>query len=171
MAALDHAMDELRGADGGAEHVDSETPAPIVGFLLPRLASASGGHAGVVVQQVDLPVAVIDRIGECLHRVLIGDVSLHPPDVAVAVHLSHGVVDRRLFDVGNDDLRAVAQQCTDDALADARRPAGDDSDRVADDDVLEDGGLVLGLFAHATTSSRWLSGFMRAALGPPGISE
>ena len=117
-------------------------------------------------------MAFVDGVGEGLDRGLVGDVGADAGDVAVCAHLGDGLVDRRLFDVGNDDLRAVAQQCTDDALADARCAAGDDSDRVADDDVLEDGGLVLGLFAHATTSSRWLSGFMPGQpLARSGISE
>ena len=61
----------------------------------------------------------VDEVGEYRDRGLVGDVGADAGDVAVGAHLGDGLVDRRLFDVGDDDRGAASEQRPHDALPDA----------------------------------------------------
>jgi hypothetical protein len=125
LTALDHARDERRDAVAHTEEVHTEAPRPVVGCPVPGLRDPAAADTCVVEQQMTHAVLVVHLLGARFDRLGLRHVGDDARHLALAVELAERLVEDRLLDVGDDDLRVLLEECAHQALPDAARTTGD----------------------------------------------
>ena len=97
--------------------------------MVPHLPRRARAHAGVVADEMHGAVRVERGVPQRLHRRVVGHVGDHAHDLeAVGFELFDRRLQRRLLDVGQHHLHALAAEAFAHRSPDTTRAAGDDRD-------------------------------------------